>query len=230
MLRFIARRFLETIPVLFVIVTLTFFMVRFTPGGPFVGEKSIPPEILKNIKAYYGYDLPVFQQYLRYMKNLVLQGDLGPSTKYAGWSAQELIAQSFPVSLELGCYGLAVALTIGLISGLIASLRQNSATDHAAMSLAMVGICVPTFVLGPLLILIFGLGLHWVNASGWDSAQHFGFEQLQCTKKQMRRQRRTWRIAHPDLAIQRNMSELGNDTLDVIGISARAATFLPLRL
>lgn len=171
MLRFIARRFLETIPVLFVIVTLTFFMVRFTPGGPFVGEKSIPPEILKNIKAYYGYDLPVFQQYLRYMKNLVLQGDLGPSTKYAGWSAQELIAQSFPVSLELGCYGLAVALTIGLISGLIASLRQNSATDHAAMSLAMVGICVPTFVLGPLLILIFGLGLHWVNASGWDSAR-----------------------------------------------------------
>jgi oligopeptide transport system permease protein len=170
MLRFILKRFLEMIPVLLVIATITFFMVRLAPGGPFTTEKSIPPEIQKKIEAFYGLNKPLFQQYLDYMGNLV-KGDLGPSFKYATWSVNELIWSAFPVSLELGCYGLAIALVLGLGAGVVASLRQNSAIDHAAMSLAMIGICVPTFVLGPLLILLFGLGLGWVNASGWDSAR-----------------------------------------------------------
>ncbi len=170
MLRFIAKRFLEMIPVLFVIATITFFMVRLAPGGPFTTEKTIPPEIQKKIEAFYGLNKPLFQQYLDYMGNL-LKGDLGPSFKYATWSVNELIWSAFPVSLELGCYGLAIALILGLGAGIVASLRQNSALDHVSMSLAMVGICVPTFVLGPLLILMFGLGLGWVNASGWDSAR-----------------------------------------------------------
>jgi oligopeptide transport system permease protein len=170
MFRFIGRRFLETIPVLFVIATVTFFMVRLAPGGPFTTEKSIPPEIQKKLEAFYGLNKPLFQQYLDYMGNL-LKGDLGPSFKYATWSVNELIWSAFPVSLELGCYGLAIALALGLSAGVIASLRQNSALDHASMSLAMVGICVPTFVTGPLLILLFGLALGWFNASGWDSAR-----------------------------------------------------------
>ena len=170
MFRFIARRFLETIPVLFVIATVTFFMVRLAPGGPFTTEKSIPPEIQKKLEAFYGLNKPLFQQYLDYMGNL-LKGDLGPSFKYATWSVNELIWSAFPVSLELGCYGLAIALALGLSAGIIASLRQNSALDHTSMSLAMVGICVPTFVTGPLLILLFGLALGWFNASGWDSAR-----------------------------------------------------------
>ena len=170
MLRFIAKRFLETIPVLFVIVTLTFFMVRLAPGGPFTTEKSIPPEIQKKLEAYYGLNKPLYHQYLDYIGNL-LKGDLGPSFKYATWSVNELIWSAFPVSLELGCYALAIALILGLGAGTIASLRQNSAADHVSMSLAMIGICVPTFVMGPLLILVFGLGLGWVNASGWDSAR-----------------------------------------------------------
>jgi len=168
MFRFIAKRFLEMIPVLFIIATITFFMVRLAPGGPFTTEKSIPPEIQKKLEAFYGLNRPLFQQYLDYMGNL-LKGDLGPSFKYATWSVNELIWSAFPVSLELGCYGLAIALILGLGAGVVASLRQNSALDHISMSLAMVGICVPTFVLGPLLILMFGLGLGWVNASGWDS-------------------------------------------------------------
>lgn len=170
MVRFILKRFLEMIPVLLVIATITFFMVRLAPGGPFTTEKSIPPEIQKKIEAFYGLNKPLFRQYLDYMGNLV-KGDLGPSFKYATWSVNELIWSAFPVSLELGCYGLAIALVLGLGAGIVASLRQNSAIDHAAMSLAMIGICVPTFVLGPLLILTFGLGLGWVNASGWDSAR-----------------------------------------------------------
>jgi oligopeptide transport system permease protein len=168
MLRFIAKRFLEMIPVLFIIATITFFMVRLAPGGPFTTEKSIPPEIQKKLEAFYGLNRPLFQQYLDYMGNL-LKGDLGPSFKYATWSVNELIWSAFPVSLELGCYGLAIALILGLGAGVVASLRQNSVLDHVSMSLAMIGICVPTFVLGPLLILMFGLGLGWVNASGWDS-------------------------------------------------------------
>jgi oligopeptide transport system permease protein len=170
MFRFIAKRFLEMIPVLFVIATLTFFMVRLAPGGPFTTEKSIPPEIQQKLEAFYGLNKPLYQQYLDYMGNL-LKGDLGPSFKYATWSVNELIWSAFPVSLELGCYGLAIALILGLSAGIIASLRQNSAADHISMSLAMLGICVPTFVIGPLLILIFGLALGWVNASGWDSAR-----------------------------------------------------------
>jgi len=170
MLRFIAKRFLETIPVLFIVATMTFFMVRLAPGGPFTAEKSIPPEIQKNLEAYYGLNKPLFYQYLDYMRNLV-QGDLGPSFKYATWTVNELIWSAFPVSLELGCYALVVALILGLAAGVVASLRANTATDHVPMSLAMVGICVPTFVMGPLLILVFGLGLGWFNASGWDSAR-----------------------------------------------------------
>lgn len=168
MMRFIVRRLLETIPVLFIIATMTFFMARLAPGGPFSGEKKIPPEILKQLNAYYGFDKPLWQQYLKSLGNL-LHGDLGPSTKYEGRTVNELIGAAFPVSLELGCYALAIALTIGLIAGIIASSKPNSLRDYVPMSLSMVGICIPTFVMGPLLILIFGLALHLFNASGWDT-------------------------------------------------------------
>lgn len=170
MLRFILNRFLQAIPVLFIIATATFFMARLAPGGPFTQEKSIPPEILEKLNAYYGFDKPLYQQYLVNMGRL-LQGDLGPSTKYASWRVSELIRDAFPVSLELGCHALAVALVIGLTAGIIASLRRNAWTDHTCMSLAMVGICIPTFVMGPILILVFSLWLGWFNASGWDFAR-----------------------------------------------------------
>jgi oligopeptide transport system permease protein len=170
MLRFIVRRLLQTIPVLLVIATMTFFMVRLAPGGPFTAEKNIPPEIEKRIEAFYGLDKPLLTQYADYMRNL-LKGDLGPSFKYATWSVNELIWQAFPVSLELGCWALLIALLFGLTAGIIASLRPNTASDHVPMSLAMIGICVPTFVMGPLLILAFGLRLDWFNAMGWDSAR-----------------------------------------------------------
>jgi len=170
MLRFVAQRLLLSVPVLFVVVTLTFFMVRLAPGGPFSGEKKIPEVILKQLEAHFGLDQPLPKQYLRYWNN-VLHGDLGPSSKYEGRSVNELIGAAFPVSLELGCYALAIALAVGLTAGLIASFRPNAATDYVPMSLAMVGICVPTFVMGPLLLLVFGIGLSWFNVSGWDNAR-----------------------------------------------------------
>jgi oligopeptide transport system permease protein len=167
MLRFIAKRFFEAIPVMFIVATLTFFMMKAAPGGPFDKDKATTPEIKKALEAQYGLNLPLAQQYLDYMKHL-LHGDLGPSFKYAGWSVNELIAGAFPVSLELGCYALAFALAVGLVAGIVASLRQNTASDYIPMSLATLGICLPSFVTGPLLILVFGILLGWYNTSGWD--------------------------------------------------------------
>src|SRR5882672_4633767 len=165
MLRFIARRLLETIPVLFIIATASFFLMKQMPGGPFDTEKATTPEIKKMLEAHYGLNQPVWRQYLDYLGGL-LHGDLGPSFKYAGWSVSELIGDAFPVSLELGCYALAFALTIGLFAGIIASLRTNTVTDYLPMALATIGICLPTFVTGPLLILTFGILFGWFNTSG----------------------------------------------------------------
>lgn len=166
MIRFVARRFLETIPVLFILATATFFMMRLAPGGPFSAEKQASKEVRAHMEAHYGLDKPLFQQYLLQMKHL-LQGDLGPSYKYPSRTVNEIIAQSFPVSAELGLEALSVALLLGLLAGLAAALKQNTFWDHFPMSLAMIGLCVPTFVMGPLLISAFALHLDWCNAAGW---------------------------------------------------------------
>lgn len=166
MLKFILRRGLETIPVLLIIITGTFFMVRFAPGGPFDAERNVTPEIRHNLEAHYGLDKPLWVQYLVYLKQLA-HGDLGPSFKYANRTVNELIADSLPVSFELGCWGMAIALVIGVSAGIIAALKPNSVTDYIPMSIAMAGVCVPTFVAGPLLVLVFALWLKWFNPSGW---------------------------------------------------------------
>jgi oligopeptide transport system permease protein len=166
MIRFVARRFLETIPVLFIIATVTFFMMRLAPGGPFDAEKQVSKEVRARMEAHYGLDKPLFEQYLLQMKHL-MQGDLGPSYKYPSRTVNEIIADAFPVSLELGIESLAVALVLGLLAGMTASFKQNTFWDHFPMSLAMIGLCVPTFVMGPLLISAFALHLDWCNAAGW---------------------------------------------------------------
>ncbi|HZP61047.1 MAG TPA: ABC transporter permease subunit [Opitutaceae bacterium] len=166
MLRFIARRILETIPVLFVIVTVTFFMIRFVPGGPFTAEKAVTPEILRNLEAHYGLDQPLWKQYFNYLGSL-LHGDLGPSFKYPNRTVNEIIAEKLPVSIELGTEALLVALVLGLTAGVFAAARRNSWLDYGASGLAMVGICVPTFVMGPLLVLVCAIHFGWFNASGW---------------------------------------------------------------
>ena len=166
MFRFVLRRLLEMIPVLWIIVTATFFMVRFVPGGPFTAEKAVTPEVLRNLEAHYGLDRPLHRQYFDYLGNL-LQGDLGPSFKYANRTVNEIIADKLPTSLELGLWALLVAFAFGLPLGVIAAVRHNSFWDYLCSSLGMIGICVPTFVLGPLLALCLGIYLHWFNVSGW---------------------------------------------------------------
>lgn len=166
MIRFVARRLLETIPVLFILATVTFFMMRLAPGGPFAAEKQPSREVRARMQAHYGLDKPLFQQYLLQMKHL-LHGELGPSYKYPSRTVNEIIAQSFPVSAELGLEALVVALILGLLAGTVAALKQNTFWDHFPMSVAMIGLCVPTFVMGPLLISAFALHLEWFNAAGW---------------------------------------------------------------
>ena len=167
MLRFIARRFLETIPVLFVILTATFFMIRFVPGGPFTAEKAVTPEVMRNLQKAYDLDKPLWQQYAGYLRKVVLHADLGPSFKYPNRTVNEIIADKLPVSLELGLISLIIALAVGLTLGVLAAINRNTWIDYLCSSVAMVGICVPTFVLGPLLVLIFAIHFGWFNASGW---------------------------------------------------------------
>jgi len=167
MFNFICKRVLYAIPVILIIATVTFFLIRLAPGDPLSDEKVVPSEIRVNLEAHYGFDNPLWLQYLHYMRNL-FQGDLGPSFKYTGWTVNELIGQSFLVSLELGLLSLIIAVLLGTISGTIAAVNKNSSLDYFPMSIAMVGICMPTFVMGPLLILFFGLYLGWFNPLGWE--------------------------------------------------------------
>ncbi|MBI4178211.1 ABC transporter permease subunit [bacterium] len=169
MLKFVLKRLIGAIPVLWIIATLTFFMIRLAPGGPFDQDKNLPPDIMKNIEAKYHLDEPLPQQYTRYMKSL-LRLDLGPSFKYANRTVNDIIAAAFPVSAELALWALMFALLVGVGAGTVASLHPGTWKDHSAMGLAMAGVCTPNFVLGPVLVLVFSLWLGWLPVAGWYGA------------------------------------------------------------
>ena len=169
MWRFIVSRLLQAIPVLLVVITVTFFLIRMAPGGPFDSEKAVIPEVKAALEAQYRLNLTLFEQYTAYLNDLS-HGDLGPSFKYPGRSVNELIAAGFPVTAELALYALLVALVIGGVAGVVASLKPNTAQDYIPMSVAMIGICMPSLLLGPILILVFGVYLDWLPVSGWGDS------------------------------------------------------------
>jgi oligopeptide transport system permease protein len=158
------------LPTLFIIITLSFFVIRLAPGGPFDEEQALPPEIKANLEAAYGLDKPLPEQYLRYLSGLV-RGDFGPSFKFKDFSVTELIAQGLPISLVLGLSAVLLALLVGIPLGTLAALRQNSPTDYGIMSVAVLGIALPSFVTGPLFALVFGLYLRWLPVAGWETGQ-----------------------------------------------------------
>ena len=168
MIRFAAVRLLQAIPVLFGVITITFSLIHSAPGGPFSADKAVPPEVLIALEEKYDLNLPLWQQYFGYLEDLI-SGDFGPSFKYPGRNVSELIASAFPTTAELALYSMIVAIVIGLFAGIVAARRPNSIQDYAPMSLAMIGICMPSFLLGPLLVLIFGIYLEWLPISGWNS-------------------------------------------------------------
>jgi oligopeptide transport system permease protein len=173
MILYFFKRLAVAVPTLFIIITLTFFLIRAAPGGPFDEERSLPPEIMANLQSAYGLDQPLFRQYTRYLRALA-HGDFGPSFRYKDFTVTELIAQGLPVTLELGVTALALALLLGIPAGIFAALHHNSAADYATMTLAVAGIAVPSFVVLPLLALLFGIYLHWLPVAGWEpgSARH----------------------------------------------------------
>jgi oligopeptide transport system permease protein len=165
MLSYAIRRLLGAIPTLLIIITLAFFMMRIAPGGPFDGERRLPPEIEANIMAAYDLDKPLYQQYFLYLGKLT-QGDLGPSFRTRDFTVNEMIASGLPVSIRLGLSAITVALLFGTTLGVFAALRQNRPADYSVMTLAMVGITIPAFVTAPLLTLLFGV--YGVSIFGWE--------------------------------------------------------------
>jgi oligopeptide transport system permease protein len=162
------RRLLATIPTLLAVITVCYFLVHAAPGGPFDSDKTVSEAVLANLNAKYHLDLPPWQQYLFYLNNLI-HGDLGASFRYADWSVNELVANALPVSLSIGGTSLVISFVIGVGLGIAAALRQNSAADYGVMLVGNLGSVVPSFVIGPVLILVFALWLHWLPAGGWDN-------------------------------------------------------------
>jgi oligopeptide transport system permease protein len=171
MLGLIIKRILLAIPVLWIVASITFLLVRIVPGGPFEGDKALPPEIVANLKAKYHLDKPVPEQYILYMDRLV-HGDLGLSYKYIGRTVNDILSDAFPVSLQLGGAGLLLAVCFGVPLGTIAAVRRGSAADFAAMFMSTAGISVPSFVIGALLIFTFGIWLKVLPVALWESPRH----------------------------------------------------------
>jgi oligopeptide transport system permease protein len=166
MLGYVLRRFASALPTLFIIITLSFFMIRLAPGGPFDLERPLDPLIMENLRRTYHLDEPLWQQYLLYLGNL-LQGDFGPSFTRRDFTVVDLFRTGLPVSIQLGSLALTLALVIGTCLGAIAALKQNSWSDYGVVALATLGITIPTFVIAPLLSLVFGVMLDWLPAGGW---------------------------------------------------------------
>ena len=166
MMRFFVGRLLQSIPVIFIVITATFFLVRAAPGGPFDAEKTLSPEVIERLNERYNLDAPMYEQYFDYLGHLV-QGDFGPSFRYTNRTVTEMIYAGLPITFELAIYAIMIALVIGILAGMLAAIKPNSAQDYIPMSLAMTGICMPSFLLGPLLVLVFGIWLQWLPVSGW---------------------------------------------------------------
>ena len=166
MIKVIVGRLLQLIPVLWILLTLTFFLSKVVPGGPFSAERQATPEVIAKLNEYYGLDRPLWEQYLSYLSRVV-RFDFGPSYTYQTDSVNEVIARAFPISLQIGFLAFCIALVLGVTAGVVAAVNKNKLWDYLPMSLAMAGICFPTFVMGPILALIFGLGLKFAPVSGW---------------------------------------------------------------
>lgn len=164
----ILKRLLQAIPTLWIIASLTFILMHCTPGGPFDQEKAINSEVKKLIESHYNIDKPIHEQYIIFIKNRILL-DFGPSYKYVGWDVDEIILDTFPISLELGFYALLIALSTGVPLGILTALNHGKSTEIFFMGLSLVGICLPAFVLGPILLMIFSTELGWLNPYGWNT-------------------------------------------------------------
>jgi oligopeptide transport system permease protein len=167
MFRFIARRLLVAIPTLFLVITAAFFMMRAAPGGPFDTDRKLSPEIEANILAKYGMNKPLGAQYVDYLAG-VARGDLGPSLKYKDKTVLEILRENYRPSVTIGLSAILIAALTGVSLGVLAALRQNRSTDYAVTAIAILGVCIPTFVTAPLLVLVIASKLGWLPTAGWN--------------------------------------------------------------
>jgi oligopeptide transport system permease protein len=167
MLRYVIRRLLITIPMVLIVLTLTWSLIRLAPGTFYSSERALPPAIERNIREKYGLDRPWYVQYGKMIGN-TLRGDFGTSLQYEGRTVNDILARTIPVSASIGLMAYLLALVVGVTVGTIAAVRQNSGADYGSMAFAMLGISLPNFVLGPLLVLIFSLTLYWFPPARWD--------------------------------------------------------------
>jgi oligopeptide transport system permease protein len=173
MLLYLLRRLVAGIPTLLVIVTCAFLLMRLAPGGPFEQERGLPAQVQANLEAAYGLDQPVYVQYGRYIRNL-LRGDLGPSLRFRDRGVNELLARGLPVSASLGAWAVLLAVLIGVPLGILAALERQRWPDHLVMSLAVLGVTIPSYVIAPILALLFGIYLHWLPVAGYgDGSPRF---------------------------------------------------------
>lgn len=171
MSKYIIRRLLGLIPTLLIIITISFFIIRIAPGGPFDAERALPEQIVQNIEEKYHLDEPLVVQYGRYLFDIA-RGDLGPSYKYQDHDVNFYISQSLPNSMLLGAISLSIALLFGIGSGIVSAIKQNSWVDYFTMSVAVFGISIPLFVIGPVLMYVFAMRLQWLPTSGWITSEH----------------------------------------------------------
>lgn len=171
MLRFIVRRLLVTVPMVLIVVSLTWGLIRLAPGNFYTGEKPIPPAIEKNLREKYGLDRPWYVQYGKMLSN-TMRGDFGSSLKYQGQSVNAILKNAMPVSATVGLLAYVLALLVGIVSGTLAALKQNSRLDYTSMGVAMLGISLPNFVLGPALVLLFSLTWYWLPPALWGGVTH----------------------------------------------------------
>lgn len=171
MTRYLARRFAISLVTLWAVVTLVFFLVRVAPGGPFDGERRLPPEVEANLRAAYHLDEPLLDQYARYVAMLA-RGDFGPSFRSKDFTVNELIARGLPVSLAVGGLALALAAGLGIAAGTVAGLRRDRGWDRGLTLAATAGLALPPIVVAPLLVLVFAVTLRWLPAGGFTSPAH----------------------------------------------------------
>ncbi|WP_395671944.1 oligopeptide ABC transporter permease OppB [Phenylobacterium sp.] len=167
MFRFIGRRLLVAIPTLLLVITVAFFMMRAAPGSPFDMDRKLSPEIEKNVLAKFGMNKPLHEQYVDYMAG-VARGDLGPSLKYRDKTVLDILKENYKPSLRLGLSAIVIASVVGVSLGVLAALRQNRSVDYVVMTVAILGVCIPTFVTAPLLVLAFAAKLGWLPSAGWN--------------------------------------------------------------
>jgi oligopeptide transport system permease protein len=230
MFTYVLRRLLGAVPTMFVIVTIAFFMIRLAPGGPFDLERPLDPLIMQNLERAYNFDKPLWQQYFIYLGNLA-QGDLGPSFTRRDFSVVDLFRVGLPVSIQIGSLSMLIALVFGTVLGALAALRQNSWVDYMVVGTATFGITIPTFVIAPVLSLLFGVIMGWLPAGGWGTWQHMILPVVTLSLPQIAVVARLTRGATIEALRSnhvRTARAYGLPTRVVVGVHALRAAMLPV--